>query len=176
MTLQHLLKHPLYAGAYAYGRRQADPRRQQPGRPSTGRVVMARPDWLAFLPDQCPAYIAVEQHEANPARLRENPARVASQGAVRPGPSLLAGLVVCARCRTRLLVRYGGHSTQHAYVCQRPASDYGGPSCQQISGPALDAYVVEQALAALQPAALGRSPAAARWLRWRGRWDTGPRC
>src|ERR671933_201932 len=26
MTLQNLLKHPLYAGAYAYGRRQVDPR------------------------------------------------------------------------------------------------------------------------------------------------------
>ena len=26
MTLQNLLKHPIYAGAYAYGRRQVDPR------------------------------------------------------------------------------------------------------------------------------------------------------
>ncbi len=33
MTLQNLLKNPLYAGAYAYGRRQVDPRKQQPGRP-----------------------------------------------------------------------------------------------------------------------------------------------
>jgi DNA invertase Pin-like site-specific DNA recombinase len=37
-TLQNLLHNPLYAGAYAYGRRQIDPRRKQPGRRSTGRV------------------------------------------------------------------------------------------------------------------------------------------
>jgi DNA invertase Pin-like site-specific DNA recombinase len=39
MTLQNMLKHPIYAGAYAYGRRQVDPRKQPPGRPSTGRVT-----------------------------------------------------------------------------------------------------------------------------------------
>src|SRR5256885_1851190 len=39
-TLQMMLKHPLYAGSYVYGRRQEDPRRKQPARPRTGRVVM----------------------------------------------------------------------------------------------------------------------------------------
>ena len=37
-TLSNLLHHPIYAGAYAYGRRPSDPRRQQPGRPGTGRA------------------------------------------------------------------------------------------------------------------------------------------
>lgn len=60
MTLQNLLKHPLYAGAYAYGRRQDDPRRKHPDRPRSGRVVMRRADWHAFLPDRCPAYISRE--------------------------------------------------------------------------------------------------------------------
>ena len=39
VTLQNLLKHPLYAGAYVYGRRRVDPRRKQAGRPETGRRV-----------------------------------------------------------------------------------------------------------------------------------------
>lgn len=59
-------------------------------------------------------------------------------------------------------MRYGGRFTRHAYVCQRPASDYGGPHCQQVNGPALDAYVVERAVLALQPAALELSLAAAQ--------------
>ena len=164
MTLQNLLKHPLYAGAYVYGRRQTDPRRQQPGRPETGRVTMAREDWLAFLPDQCPAYITWEQFEANLARLRENQARVTSKGAVRVGPALLAGLAVCGRCGCRMLVRYGGHHGGHAYVCQRPASDYGGAHCQEVAGRPLDAFVVEQVLAALAPAALELSLAATERL------------
>ena len=32
VTLQMMLKHPLYAGSYVYGRRQEDPRRKQPER------------------------------------------------------------------------------------------------------------------------------------------------
>ena len=61
MTLQNMLKHPLYAGAYVYGRRQADPRRKLADHPRRGRVVMRRADWHAFLPDHCPAYISWDQ-------------------------------------------------------------------------------------------------------------------
>ena len=38
-TLQNMLRNPAYAGYYAYGRRQVDPRRKIPGRPDTGKVV-----------------------------------------------------------------------------------------------------------------------------------------
>ena len=55
MTLQTLLKHPLYAGAYVYGRRQDDPRRRQSGQTRSGRVVVTPEDWLAFVPDHAPA-------------------------------------------------------------------------------------------------------------------------
>src|SRR5919202_348649 len=37
-TLQNMLKNPIYAGAYAYGRRRIDPRKRKPGRRSTGRT------------------------------------------------------------------------------------------------------------------------------------------
>ena len=43
-----MLKHPLYAGSYVYGRRQEDPRRKQPERPRTGRVVMTTDEWLVL--------------------------------------------------------------------------------------------------------------------------------
>src|SRR6516225_9399558 len=62
-TLQHLRKHPLYAGAYVYGRRQMNRRRFQPECPKSGRVVMARSNWHALLPDHCPAYLTWEQYE-----------------------------------------------------------------------------------------------------------------
>ena len=34
-TLQNMLHNPVYAGYYAYGRRQVEPRKKIPGRPST---------------------------------------------------------------------------------------------------------------------------------------------
>ena len=57
MTLHGILKHPIYAGAYVYGRRQTDPRKQKPNRRSTGRVVVAAEDWHVLLKDQFPAYL-----------------------------------------------------------------------------------------------------------------------
>ncbi|HVB24514.1 MAG TPA: recombinase family protein [Ktedonobacteraceae bacterium] len=68
-TLQMMLKHPLYAGSYVYGRRQEDPRRKHPERPRTGRVVMSTDEWLVLLPNRCPAYISPEQYECNQTRL-----------------------------------------------------------------------------------------------------------
>ena len=38
-TLLSMLHHPIYAGAYSHGRRPIDPRRQVPGRRSTGRTT-----------------------------------------------------------------------------------------------------------------------------------------
>lgn len=58
MTLQNLLKHPIYAGAYAYGRRPIDPQRKVPGHPSRGRTVAGPLDWVALIKDQRPAYIS----------------------------------------------------------------------------------------------------------------------
>src|SRR5262245_6961145 len=75
MTLQNLLKNPIYAGAYAYGRRPVDPRRQTSGHSRTGRTTAVAADWLALLRDRLPAYIPWDDYERNVARLRENQAR-----------------------------------------------------------------------------------------------------
>ncbi len=43
-TLQNLFTNPIYAGAYVYGLRSVDRRRQKPGRPGTGRRHLVRED------------------------------------------------------------------------------------------------------------------------------------
>jgi DNA invertase Pin-like site-specific DNA recombinase len=163
-TLQNLLKHPLYAGAYVYGRRQRDCRRYQPEHPQSGRVVMARSEWHALLPDRCPAYLSWEQHERNLARLAANQARASTLGAVRKGDALLAGLVVCGRCGVRMGVHYQhshGRPTPFTYDCVAGNNCYGEPRCQHMAGPCLDDFVTAEVLAALVPAALELSLAAA---------------
>lgn len=161
VTVQMMLKHPLYAGAYVYGRRQVDPRRKQPARPQTGRVVMDPANWHAFLPGHCPAYITLEQYEQNQTQLAANRARAETIGAVRTGAALLPGLVVCARCQVRLGVHYNGRRTYHTYNCAERRSHYGEPLCQHVPGPRLDTFVSQQVLAALEPAILELSLTAA---------------
>jgi len=162
-TLQLILKHPLYAGAYVYGRRRLDPRRKKAGRPETGRVVAAPEEWQVLLKDRVPAYISWEQYEQNLARLQANRARAETLGVVRDGPALLTRLLICARCGRRMAVSYDD-DTHYAYECARMCTDYGGERCQHLAGAGLDALVSQYVVAALAPAALDLSLAAAAHL------------
>jgi DNA invertase Pin-like site-specific DNA recombinase/DNA-binding MarR family transcriptional regulator len=162
--VQNMLRNPAYAGIYAYGRSRVDPRRRQAGRPFTGRVRTEREDWVVFLPGLLPAYIGVGQYEKNRQRMEANRSRSQSVGAVRNGPALLAGLVVCGRCGKKMTVGYqrgAGGKLQPVYVCAREKSDYGGGQCQQLAGACVDGYVTGLLLDALAPAALEVSLAAA---------------
>ncbi|MET7609317.1 recombinase family protein [Streptomyces avermitilis] len=135
VALQNMLRHPAYAGIYVYGRSRLEPRRRQAGRPCTGRVRTGREDWFVYLPGLLPAYISVEQHERNLQRMDANRARSESIGVVCDGPALLAGLVVCGRCGTRMTVRYqrgAGGKLHPAYVCARALDDR-----QALSGTSL---------------------------------------
>ena len=166
-TLQNMLHNPVYAGYYAYGRRQVEPRRKVPGRPSTGRVVKGSDEWLVLLPGRLPAYITAEEHEANIARMAANRQTAATPGAPRDGSALLSGLLRCGRCGGhRMTARYhdgpGAARPAHSYTCAFYQANYGtGGNCQHIAGPALDDWVARQVLDAVAPAALEVSMAAA---------------
>jgi DNA invertase Pin-like site-specific DNA recombinase len=162
MTLQNILKNPTYAGAYVYGRRKVDPRRKLPGRPSTGRTVVAPEDCEVFIKDRFPAYISWEQFERNRKQLRQNRSVSDSFGSVRNGPALLAGLLICKRCGYRMAVQYSNKSGKHyRYSCNRMLIDYGGERCQSLAGPPLDHFISEKILEALKPSSLKLSLKAA---------------
>src|SRR5262249_18394577 len=91
-TLQALLRNPIYAGAYAYGRRQVDGRRKQPGRPSSGRVDRPPDTYHVLLKDAVPAYITWEQYEQNVARFFPKSAPAGTLGGGRRGPAPLCGV------------------------------------------------------------------------------------
>jgi DNA invertase Pin-like site-specific DNA recombinase len=169
-TVRHVLRHPMYAGAYRYGFRPTEARRQVPGRPRSGRCAgLAPEDCLVFLKDRFPAYINYERFEANQARLAANRSRAESAGAVRDGGALLAGVVRCGRCGRRMYVRYGRADRRPSYVCSTLRSDYGLPLCQSVTATGVEAWVAEQVLEVLQPAALEASLAAAAEVEQRRR-------
>jgi DNA invertase Pin-like site-specific DNA recombinase len=165
VLLQNMLKNPIYAGAYAYGRRRVDPRKKKPGRPGTGYVTRPTPseEWYVLLKDWLPAYISWERYEQNIERLAENRARSDAMGTPRSGDSLLQGLLVCGRCGRRMTIRYGKRR-RHNYYCQRLKTDYGGPPCQHLVGAPLDELVSRKVLEALEPAALELSLEAAEHI------------
>jgi len=115
-TLQNMLHNPVYAGYFAWGRRQVDQRRKAPGRPSTGRVVKDSTEWLVLLPGRLPAYITEEHYAANAARMAANQQTAVTPGPPRDGAALLSGLLRCGRCGGhRMSVRYpDGNGTGRA--------------------------------------------------------------
>jgi DNA invertase Pin-like site-specific DNA recombinase len=162
-SLQNLLKNPFYAGAYAYGRSHQDPRKQQVGRPYSGRVVTPFESWPVLIQDHHPAYISWCQYQQNLAQLKSNQSRANELGSVRQGNSLLSGLLNCGKCGCRMSVQYH-RSRHHRYICSQNMGSYGGQLCQYLSGTCLDQVVAEQVLQALQPAALELSLEAAAHL------------
>jgi DNA invertase Pin-like site-specific DNA recombinase len=172
-TIRQILHHPLYAGAYRYGHRPTDQRRQKPGAPKSGRGSgMAAEDCLVFLKDRFPAYITWEHFEANRERLAANRARAQTAGAVRDGAALLAGVVWCGRCGRRMYVRYSRRKQRPTYVCTWQRSDYGLPLCQSVSAEPVEEWLAGQILAALEPAALAASLTAAGDVEDRRRQQT----
>lgn len=172
-TIQNILKHPMYAGAYTFGRCTTDARRKVPGRPGSGRRLVPRDEWEVFLKDRFPAYISWEQYESNQERLASNRSFGDRTGAPKRGPSLLAGLLVCGKCGHRMGVRYSGDRRKHTYDCRYAAASFAERYCQTIAGPDLDTCISELALSALEPASLELSLEVAQNLeRQRGELES----
>jgi hypothetical protein len=149
-TVLEILHHPIYAGAYVYGRRPVV-RRPVLGRRGKAQKLVPMDQWEVLLRDRLPSYIGWEEYLKNQAKLRENSTHGGS-GAVREGASLLAGRIVCAQCGYRMGVHYvDGHPR---YECHALHSRGLVPRCQTVCGTVVDEVVGEQVLKALKPAAV----------------------
>ena len=153
-AIHAILKNPAYAGAFAYGRRRADPARQIPGRAATGRLRQPREHWLALVPNVYPAYISWSEYERNQATIAENRQKMAERltrkQAVRSGAALLTGLVRCGFCGHALQVAYKDKRFQ--YSCHAAQARYAKPNCQYLSGRPIDEAVVQAFFRVLRPA------------------------
>ena len=146
-ALHSILKNPAYAGAFAYGRRQADPSKQVPGRPATGRLRRAQEEWLALVKDVYPAYLSWQEFEENQRKIAENQQRMqqerfTAKGKNSVGLALLTGLVRCAKCGRKMNVLYKDNRFQ--YKCSRASNELGAASCQFISGHRIDDVLVQE--------------------------------
>jgi len=164
-----ILRHPVYAGAYVFGRtgqrtRVVDGRaRKSNGHPKPMRA------WNVLIRDHHPGYISWAQFEENQQMIAENAhmkKRMARKSA-RGGRALLTGLVRCGRCGRMMRVFYGmqsGHA--HRYQCPGDRAFNGMALCIGIGGVRVDravaAAIVEAVSAQAVEAAIRASEQAAR--------------
>jgi DNA invertase Pin-like site-specific DNA recombinase len=154
--LREILRHPMYAGAYSYGRKPLDPRRRYRDGKASKRCNLPMSEWQVLLRDRLPAYISWERYLQNLERMKQNQTTRQTPGSPRGGVALVAGLVRCGCCGWRLQTYY--HAPHNAgYACRRhwatPA-----PACgYSVGATQLDALVAQQVLTVLQPAAIALS-------------------
>lgn len=149
-AIYQVLKNPVYAGVYCFGRRQA---RENPVTHRRQVLWVGRDRWEAFIPDHHPGYLSYGQFEENVETLRNNRYYLErGQGAPREGSAILQGLVYCQRCGLRMRVSY--HKGAAYYICDRDHRRFGEPVCCLASAKRVDALVEELVLGVLNEGTL----------------------
>src|SRR5207302_1853643 len=112
-TLSQMLHNPIYAGAYAYGRRPRDARRKASGASKSEQRRVPMSEWKVLQRDRLPAYITWERYLANQERMQRNRSLPETAGAPRAGAALWTRLLVCGTCGRFLHARYLGGANIH---------------------------------------------------------------
>ena len=151
-TILNILQHPVYAGAYVFGRTTqrtsvvADRARKTIGHSKPMHA------WNVLLRDHHLGYISWEQFEENQKMIAENAhmQKRTARKSGRGGRALLTGLVRCARCGRMMRVFYGmnsGHA--HRYQCVGDQEHAATGLCVGIGGVRVDRAVTMQLLEAV---------------------------
>lgn len=149
--LKEILKNPLYAGAYAYGRRR-EAKVILAGEIHKARQCQDPEAWTALIQDAHEGYITWEAYLKNQERMRDNATRRPNKGAPREGRALLSGVLLCGRCGRPMGVRYQG-ADRWTYVCVGE-NTRGDRVCWTVSGMAIDAAVEDLLLRMIIPSEL----------------------
>jgi len=154
-AIHEILTNPVYAGAYAYGRKQTE-RRVTDGAVTEHVRRTPRERWHVCIEGHHPGYITFERYLANQQLLRSNwrAPRGEGGGAAREGRALLQGLIRCGRCGRKMQVGYSGKALVPNYSCVRGNQLYGSERCQSVGGRRIERVVLDAVFQALQPAGI----------------------
>lgn len=155
-----ILKNPIYAGAFAYGRRGMRTVMVN-GRARKRRRHELPPDqWAVLIRDHHPGYISWDEYVRNQEILKSNLAMShhSRKGAAKKGPALLAGLLRCGRCGRKLRVGYSGTGGRvPRYYCSGGNIDQGTARCISFGGLRADEAVAAAVLDTIRPAGIEAS-------------------
>ncbi len=161
-TLRQLLRHPIYAGAYIWGRKftyvdYVDGKLIK--RIGEHREIE---EYKVCLRDRHAAYISWEQLLANRARIAENRPRwsmLQNQGAIREGLALLSGLLRCRHCGGKIQVGYK-RGISALYYCDG-GNEKGSRRCLSFGSKLIDQRVSAELHRAVEPLAVKAAVVAA---------------
>src|SRR5215469_10578955 len=167
-AIHHVLTNPVYAGAYVYGRTRHEIVLDAAGGRKKRVRHLPRAEWQVLIPEHHAGFIDWQTYEANQERIARNtkPGPHQAGGAVREGGALLQGLARCGHCGRRLHTHYRGRKASPGYHCPgKVLVENRGVYCLNIGGIQIDEAVTRTFVAALEPAGLAATLAAAERLK-----------
>lgn len=156
-SVMQILHNPLYAGAYAYGRRAQRTRIVDGRARKVSGLEKPREEWNVLLRDNHPGYISWQDFEDNQKLLLENAhmKKRCARKSARGGRALLTGLMRCGRCGRMMRVFYGmSKGNAHRYQCRGDDAHVGAGLCIGIGGVRIDRAVALQILEAVSDRAV----------------------
>jgi DNA invertase Pin-like site-specific DNA recombinase len=149
--LHRMLRNPMYAGAYVFGKRQVEEVLDDSQRPVKRVRERPRKEWHVLLRDHHESYLSWEAFEKNQRQITANRRGGSGAGAPREGASLLAGLVLCGHCGRRMKVSYGNGGRLVRYACVSRRQQTGAAVCQSFGALRLERAAERLLLEALAP-------------------------
>lgn len=149
-----VLRNPLYAGAYVYGRHQYSKAISPEGIIQSRKENLPLEQWKVHIQSHHEGYISWEAFLNNQEVLRHNRTNSeALSGPLRDGLALLQGLLLCSTCGRRLTVRYTGNNGIYpCYECHwRKKNGLSDKICLLARADVLDEAVSKRILEKLQP-------------------------
>ena len=158
-AVHSVLKNPIYAGAYAYGRSQTVPRLEAGHKRVSRQLRRRREEWSVLILNHHEGYIDWDVYENNQKVIMDNYSVV--RGAIKKGDALLAGLLRCGHCGAKLLVQYPRPQVIR-YQCSGYILNRDQVCCVMFGGLRADRLVSEQLLQCLAPLGVGAAMEAVR--------------
>jgi hypothetical protein len=147
-----VLKNPVYAGAYAYGRSKTMVRLEAGQKRIRRQAQHRREDWAVLIMDHHEGYIDWDVYRNNQTMIahNDNARGNAVRGPVKRGEALLAGLLRCGHCGAKLLAQYPGPGVIR-YQCSGYLLNRDRACCVMFGGLRADRLVSEQLMQSLTP-------------------------
>jgi Recombinase zinc beta ribbon domain/Recombinase len=141
-----ILRNPVYAGAYVFGRRRVV---NPDGSVRSAVTLLPRDQRKVLIRDHHPGYITWQDYLANEAELAGNRTNAGARPP-REGTALCQGIVFCGACGRPMQVRYQDRPPR--YECGHSRADHvATPLCGSVRADTIDAVASAALLAAVTP-------------------------
>jgi DNA invertase Pin-like site-specific DNA recombinase len=154
-----ILRNPVYAGAYVFGRRRSRQVVHPDGSVHSSVTLLPRDQWEVLIPGHHAGYITWEAYLANEAKLAANRTNAGARPP-REGTALCQGIVFCGACGRSMQVRYQDRLPR--YECGHSRADHVATSlCGSVRADTIDAVAADALIAAVVPDQVALALAAA---------------